>query len=85
MEHGLAGTKGPGEKVEDDVDGVTGLPVISLYGSVRKPTPEMLRDVDMLIFDVMNAGSRTLTSGSAMALAMQSAAESSPTSMKSTT
>ena len=75
LEHGLAGTKGPGEKIGDGVDSTTGLPIVSLYGSVRKPTPEMLRDIDVLMFDVMNAGSRTLTSGSAMALAMQSAAE----------
>jgi len=75
LEHGLAGTKRPGEKIGDGVDSTTGLPIVSLYGSVRKPTPEMLRDIDVLMFDVMNAGSRTLTSGSAMALAMQSAAE----------
>ncbi|HLG15473.1 MAG TPA: DUF1343 domain-containing protein [Blastocatellia bacterium] len=53
----------------------TGLPAYSLYGEVRKPTPEMLADTDVLVFDVQDVGTRVYTFISTMALAMEAARE----------
>ena len=75
FEHGLRGEAPPGEKIVSDVDPSTGLPVYSLYGEVRKPTPEMLADIDVLIYDVQDVGARPYTRVSTMALSMQAAAE----------
>lgn len=74
-EHGLRGTADAGEKVADGRDDRTGAPVYSLYGNTRKPTPEMLRDVDVLVFDIQDVGARFYTYISTMGLAMQAAAE----------
>jgi uncharacterized protein YbbC (DUF1343 family) len=57
-------------------DSRTGLPAYSLYGETRKPTPEMLRDVDVLVFDVQDVGTRVYTFVYTMALAMQAARDS---------
>lgn len=75
FEHGLRGTEPPGARIASGVDEVTGLPVHSLYGNVHKPTPEMLRDVDVLVYDVQDVGARTYTRVSTMALSMEAAAE----------
>lgn len=75
FEHGLRGEAPPGEKIVSDVDPSTALPVYSLYGEVRKPTPEMLEDIDVLIYDVQDVGARPYTRVSTMALSMQAAAE----------
>lgn len=56
-------------------DSRTGLPAYSLYGETRKPTPEMIDDVDLLIFDVPDVGTRVYTFNYTMALAMQAARE----------
>ncbi len=74
-EHGLRGTAEDGEAVKDGIDQLTGAPVYSLYGSTRKPTPEMLSGLDLLIFDIQDVGARFYTFISTMGLAMQSAAE----------
>jgi uncharacterized protein YbbC (DUF1343 family) len=74
FEHGLRGDAPAGQPVESGTDPKTGLPVYSLYGDVREPTPEMLRDVDLLVYDVQDAGARPLTRVSTMALAMKAAA-----------
>ncbi len=72
-EHGIRGlAQGP---VETAVDSATGLPVYSLYGEIRKPTPEMLQDVDALVFDIQDVGVRQYTFPTTMALGMQAAAE----------
>ncbi|RPI22999.1 MAG: DUF1343 domain-containing protein [Acidobacteria bacterium] len=60
---------------EDYRDPVTRLPVYSLYGKTRKPTPEMLKDVDLLIFDVQDVGARYYTFVYTMTLAMQACGE----------
>ncbi|HXK61096.1 MAG TPA: DUF1343 domain-containing protein [Acidobacteriota bacterium] len=60
---------------EDYRDSRTGLPVYSLYGKTRKPTPEMLHDVDVLIFDVQDVGARYYTFNYTMALAMEGCGE----------
>jgi uncharacterized protein YbbC (DUF1343 family) len=72
-EHGLRGSS-LGE-VEHGRDEATGLPVWSLYGEVRKPTPAMLAGLDVLVFDVQDVGARFYTYVSTMALAMEAAAE----------
>lgn len=74
-EHGLRGTAAPGEKVHSGVDERTGLPVHSLYGETRKPTPAMLADVDVLVFDIQDVGARPYTYVYTMALGMQAAKE----------
>ena len=74
-EHGLRGTAEDGEAVKDGVDQLTGAPVYSLYGATRRPTPEMLSGLDILIFDIQDVGARFYTFISTMGLAMQSAAE----------
>lgn len=74
-EHGVRGDAQAGEYVDYYIDEVTGLPVYSLYGKTRKPTPEMLEDVDVLIFDIQDAGARFYTYIYTMALAMEAAKE----------
>ena len=74
-EHGIRGAAAPGEKVASGRDERTGLPVHSLYGETRKPTPEMLRGIEALVFDIQDIGARTYTYVYTMALAMEAAAE----------
>lgn len=74
-EHGFRGDYGAGEKITDGVDEQTGLPVFSLYGQTRKPTPEMLEGIDVLLFDMQDVGARFYTYMSTMGLVMEAAAE----------
>lgn len=74
-EHGLRGAAPAGAQVASSTDPVTGLPVYSLYGATRKPSPEMLADIDLLLFDLQDAGSRYYTYTWSMALCLQAAAE----------
>lgn len=74
-EHGLRATAGAGEAVESGRDPVTGLPVYSLYGAQLSPPPEVLRQLDVLLFDLQDAGARFYTYISTMAYAMQAAAK----------
>ncbi len=74
-EHGIRGSADAGEKVEDGRDVATGAPIYSLYGSTRKPTTEMLRDVDALVYDIQDVGARFYTYISTLGLSMQAAAE----------
>jgi uncharacterized protein YbbC (DUF1343 family) len=60
-EHGLAGAAADGDKVADDVDPLTGLPVVSLYGASLRPPPETLGDVDALVYDIPDVGARFYT------------------------
>jgi uncharacterized protein YbbC (DUF1343 family) len=73
-EHGFRGKVEAGAKVGDDVDARTGVPVFSLYGASKKPTSAMLRNVDVLVFDIQDVGARFYTYISTMGLAMQAAA-----------
>jgi uncharacterized protein YbbC (DUF1343 family) len=75
-EHGVRGDAGAGSAVASARDPKTGLPVYSLYGADRKPTPAMLRNLDALVFDIQDVGARFYTYTSTLALAMQAAAES---------
>ena len=76
-EHGVRGDIPAGEKVENQVDAKTGLKVHSLYGKTRKPTPEMLKDVDVLVYDIQDIGCRSYTFISTMGLVMEAAVENS--------
>ena len=60
-EHGFRGDSGAGELIVDAVDAVTGVSIISLYGAVRKPTQEMLEDIDVVVFDLQDVGVRCYT------------------------
>ena len=55
-EHGVRGDVHAGDKVDNSADSSTGLPVYSLYGKTRKPTPEMLKDIDVLVYDIQDIG-----------------------------
>lgn len=74
-EHGVRGDIPAGQKVENQVDAKTGLKVHSLYGKTRKPTPAMLQDVDVLVYDIQDIGCRSYTFISTMGLVMQAAKE----------
>ncbi len=74
-EHGIRGDVAAGVHIGNGTDPETGLPVWSLYGETRKPTAEMLANVDVLVFDMQDSGSRFYTCTWTMALCMQAAAE----------
>jgi len=74
-EHGVRGTADAGELVTDGIDEQTGVPIYSLFGATRKPTPEMLRDIDVLVYDLQDVGARYYTYISTLGLAMQAASE----------
>ncbi|WP_235816449.1 exo-beta-N-acetylmuramidase NamZ family protein [Bacteroides ihuae] len=74
-EHGVRGDVHAGDKVDNSADPSTGLPVYSLYGKTRKATPEMLKGIDVLVYDIQDIGCRSFTYISTMGLAMEAAAE----------
>ena len=74
-EHGLTGTARGGAVIRSGRDSASGVPVISLYGERQAPTAAMLRDVDVLVYDVQDVGARAYTFVWTMALAMRSAGE----------
>ncbi len=74
-EHGVRGHAEAGAHVESEVGAADRIPVFSLYGKTRKPTPEMLANVDVLVFDIQDIGTRYYTYIYTMALAMEAAAE----------
>lgn len=75
-EHGIRGTTADGETIQNETDSKTGVPIYSLYlAEDRGPTPEMLKNVDVIVYDLQEVGGRTWTYVSTMALAMQSAAK----------
>ncbi len=74
-EHGVRGDVSAGGKVDNFNDPATGLPVYSLYGKTRKPTPEMLNGIDVLVYDIQDIGARSYTFINTMAYAMEAAAE----------
>jgi len=74
-EHGVRGDAEGGKTVDSFNDSQTGLPVYSLYGRTRKPTKDMLRGVDVLVYDIQDIGVRSYTYISTLGLAMEAAAE----------
>ena len=73
-EHGVRGDVYAGGKVSDSVDEATGLPVYSIYGSTRKPTPEMLEGIDVMVYDIQDVGARSYTFISSLGLVMEACA-----------
>ncbi|RED19072.1 uncharacterized protein YbbC (DUF1343 family) [Flavobacterium cutihirudinis] len=74
-EHGFRGTADAGEHVSDEVDAKTGLSITSLYGKNNKPTPEQLKGIDIMIFDLQDVGTRLYTYVSTMHRIMEACAE----------
>ena len=74
-EHGFRGDAGAGEHVNNSIDTKTGIPVISLYGDHKKPLPEEIRDVDVLIFDIQDVGVRFYTFISSLEYFLEAALE----------
>lgn len=74
-EHGVRGDYSAGDEVSTYTDKRTNIPVYSLYGKTRKPTEDMLKDIDVLVFDIQDIGCRSYTYISTLGLAMEAAAE----------
>lgn len=74
-EHGVRGDVYAGDKINDSVDPATGLPVFSIYGATRKPTPEMLEGVEVMVYDIQDVGVRSYTFISSLGLVMEACAE----------
>lgn len=74
-EHGFRGTADAGETIKDGKDLKTGIPIISLYGDNKKPKPEQLKDVEVLIFDLQDVGARFYTYISSLHYVMEACAE----------
>ena len=74
-EHGFRGEADAGAKIEDGTDPKTGLPIVSLYGRNKKPSPEMLADIDVVVFDIQDVGARFYTYISTMHYVMEACAE----------
>ncbi|MEO9964753.1 MAG: DUF1343 domain-containing protein [Reichenbachiella sp.] len=74
-EHGFRGDLANGEKVFDETDQVTGLPIVSLYGKKVKPTAKQLEGIDIVVFDIQDAGVRFYTYISSMHYMMEACAE----------
>jgi uncharacterized protein YbbC (DUF1343 family) len=72
-EHGIRGLAQAGERVEAGVDSATGIPIYSLYGATPAPSAEMLKDVDVLVYDIQDVGARVYTFEWTMALAASAA------------
>ena len=74
-EHGFRGKADAGELVKDGIDTKTGLPIVSLYGKNKKPSPEMLAGIDLIVFDIQDVGARFYTYISTLHYVMEAAAE----------
>jgi uncharacterized protein YbbC (DUF1343 family) len=74
-EHGFRGTADAGELIKDGKDTQTGLPIISLYGNNKKPKPEQLKGIEILIFDLQDVGARFYTYISSLHYVMEACAE----------
>ena len=74
-EHGVRGDAHAGDHVDNATDSKTGLPVFSLHGKTKVPTPDMLQNIDVLVYDIQDIGCRSYTYVSTMGLAMEAAAQ----------
>ena len=75
-EHGLFGSASAGEKIYNKTDSIYGVPLYSLYGNNKRPSQDMLKNLDILVFDIQDIGIRSYTYISTMGLAMEAAQES---------
>lgn len=74
-EHGFRGSASDGEKIKDGKDPSTGLPIVSLYGDKKKPSPSVLEDIDLVLFDIQDVGARFYTYISTLTYVMEACAE----------
>lgn len=74
-EHGFRGNADAGEKVKNGVDIKTGIPIVSLYGPNKKPKPEQLKGIDIVVFDIQDVGVRFYTYISTLTYLMEAGAE----------
>lgn len=74
-EHGVRGDVGAGDDVGNSKDKETGVQVFSLYGKINKPTPEMLKDIDVMVYDIQDIGCRSYTFISTLGKVMEACAE----------
>ncbi len=74
-EHGFRGTADAGELIKDGMDKKTGIPIISLYGENKKPKPEQLKGIDLMVFDLQDVGARFYTYISTLHYVMEACAE----------
>ncbi|MGL4632423.1 MAG: exo-beta-N-acetylmuramidase NamZ family protein [Leadbetterella sp.] len=74
-EHGFRGEESAGSKISNSVDKKTGIQIVSIYGKTKKPSPEVLKDLDVLIFDIQDVGVRFYTYISTLYYVMQACAE----------
>lgn len=74
-EHGVRGDVYAGDKVDNSVDPVTGVPVFSIYGENRQPSPDMLKGIDVMVYDIQDVGSRSYTFISSLGLVMCACAD----------
>ncbi len=74
-EHGFRGLADAGAHIKNETDSLSGLPIISLYGHNRKPGPETLSDIDIIVFDIQDVGARFYTYISTLSYIMEAAAE----------
>jgi uncharacterized protein YbbC (DUF1343 family) len=72
-EHGIRGNAAPGQRVDDTRDSATGLPIYSLYGANRAPTPQQMATLDVVVVDLQDVGTRTWTYVSTTIAAMRAA------------
>ncbi len=73
-EHGFRGNADRGEHIASEIDEKTGLPIVSMFGKNRRPTDEQLKDVDIMLFDIQDAGARFFTYISSMNEVMEACA-----------
>lgn len=78
-EHGIRGSFMYGEFVNDEIDSKTGFAVYSIFGKTKKPTPKMLKNIDMLVYDIQDVGARFYTYISTMKLCMEACKENDVT------
>ncbi|HRI79415.1 MAG TPA: DUF1343 domain-containing protein, partial [Cyclobacteriaceae bacterium] len=74
-EHGFRGSAADGEYINDSIDVKTGIPLISIYGKNRKPSPEQIADLDVIVFDIQDVGTRFYTYISTLHYVMEACAE----------
>lgn len=74
-EHGVRGNAHAGASVNDEIDAKTGIKMYSLFGKTHKPTPEMLKDIDVLVYDIQDIGCRSYTFYATMGVCMEACAE----------
>ncbi|WP_435137783.1 exo-beta-N-acetylmuramidase NamZ family protein [Formosa sp. A9] len=74
-EHGFRGQADAGEHIKDGIDSKTGIPIVSLYGNNKKPKPEQLKELDIVVFDIQDVGARFYTYISTLHYVMEACAE----------